>query len=181
MQFKAFVYILTGYIAILLSCSKSPSLATAEPVATSKFLVNGTLLEWDGNVVGPSVCLFCGPGIYKDSTYFALTSTESENYAEGLYLRIKTATLNVTTYNDSVTIAVSPRKAVHFMHHMYSTPYIFAASTEVGDFATVTITSVKDGKYYDGTFRARLSSSPFGMAASKVAIEAGEFHNVKVH
>ena len=166
---------------IFISCSKDqPANAPAgsnEPVATFRLRVNGILSQWDGPGSAGTVCFFCGPALTNRSTYFILSSSDPRNYFSRIDMTIKSGSLNISRYGDTLTTAIGIAQAIH----QVNTNLTFGAATEVGDFATITITSIKDGKYYDGTFSARFTAPPFGTAANKVYIEDGEFRNLKVN
>jgi hypothetical protein len=170
------LWVSIGCILLLVSCSDSDE-GPNDPPAIFEFRVNnGTLVQWNGPGSGMAVCVLCGPSLYKNNGYFNLVSSAPQNYGEALVLRINTGTINLTTYSDTITTAIDSLAAVHRI----DTPAVKAAATQEGDFASVTFTAVKDGVYHDGTFRARLTSSPFGPTAEKVEIE-GEFRNVKLY
>jgi hypothetical protein len=83
--------------------------------------------------------------------------------------------LGITNYGDTLT---TPVESLSASHRLFLPP-LNAAATEVGDYASITFTSKKNGKYFDGTFKARLTVFPGGPTAPKVEIERGEFYNVE--
>jgi hypothetical protein len=179
-QTRFLFYILAWCTLILSSCSRDE--APREPRTTFKFTINGTAVEWNERGSGTDACIVCGPRILKYPTHFELISTAPQDYGEVILFTIKATALNVGTYSDTITTAIidyhlSPdQRGIHRFDAR--NPSIQAAATQVGDYARVTFTSIKDGTYYDGTFRARLTSAPYGPDEPKVEIE-GEFKNIK--
>ncbi|WP_139237071.1 hypothetical protein [Pontibacter akesuensis] len=169
-KLRILFYLLSASMVLSLSCAESDP----EPVATFKFTVNGTLLEWNGPGNGIPVCVLCGPGLSNYASYFVLHSSAPQMYGEALILQLNAASLETKTYSDTVSTAVDSLEATHRLY----LPTLKAAATEVGDYASVTFTSIENDKYYSGTLRASLTSSPFGPDAPKVEIE-GEFKNVR--
>jgi hypothetical protein len=136
--------------------------------------MNGKEVQWYGSGLGEG-CIMCRPGIGNHGTYFVLHSSSPQSYGESLGLKINSTALNLATYSDTIT---APVDSLHAATRLYIGSSK-AGATEVGDFATVTVTSIREGKYYDGTFKARLTSSPYGPGAPKIMIEQGEFRNVR--
>lgn len=172
MRIKTLFYILALCITTFSSCNNSEP--EPEPLATFKFVADGTLVQWNGPGGGNSVCILCGPELVNHGTYITLSSSAPQNYGETLILRINATNLDLTTYSDTIYTTVDPAEAAHRLY----IPSVQAASTEAGDFASITITSVKDDKFCSGNFKARLTATPYGPTAAKVGIE-GEFQNVK--
>jgi hypothetical protein len=183
MKKKSTVLIVTGLtlIHILTGCSKSSSAPEPQPETTLKFKVNGTAYEWRHK----GFCgLYCGTSINKYPDHYVLVSIDPQSYSNQLSLTMQTTGLSATTYNHTVASPVTSSNAINGLY-LYNPvsggSYSFAASTEIGDFANITITIIHDGKYADGTFTTRLTLSPYGANAGKVDITEGEFHNVIIY
>src|SRR3712207_3239338 len=98
MQPKLLLYVLAWSTVIFSSCTKDDT--PVEPIATSKFLINGTLIEWNGKGGGRDVCFLCGPQIIQSPTGFLnFVTTPPQNSFEGLILTIYSKELQITTYS----------------------------------------------------------------------------------
>ena len=176
-------FIVTGLtlIHILTGCSKSSSAQTPQPETILKFKVNGTAYEWKN--IG--LCgFYCGTSINKYTDHYVLGSFDSRDYRNQIGLTMQTTGLSATTYNHTVASPVTRSNAIHYLdlyNPVSGGSYSYAAATETGDFASITVTSIHDGKYADGTFTARLTQSPYGTSAGKADITEGEFHNVIIY
>ena len=159
------------FFSLISTCKKKDAV---EPAPSCKFRVNGTEIQWGGS---SSSCYLCGSWITNYTTHFMFSSSAPNDVFQALIFRIKSNTLNVGTYSDIVNVQ---RLISDTVHRLYVGPMV-AGATEIGDFVTCTITSIKDQKYYDGTFTGRLTEKPYGPSAPKVQIEQGEFHNLKIH
>jgi hypothetical protein len=168
----------------MFACSKS---STTSPVpanskTTFKFNAGGNTYKWDGSGEDyPLNCLLCGSAIEKNSDYYFLPATAPQNWTNSISLKINTTVLSVGTYTLTATSTPSGN-AAHYL--LITGPNLFnqinAASTEVGDFATVTITRIYDGNYADGVFNAKLTLSTPINSSNKIDISNGEFHHVKI-
>ncbi len=174
MQLKKVIIVFTGLI-VLLSCYKRRPDAPAEPLSTFRFFANGTLFEMTGGEDGSRVCILCRPAFINNGTHFTLHSSKADNSFESIGLKIYAPLLQQQTYSDTVNLAVPISQA---RHKLFIPPFS-AAATEIGDFASVTITSIREGKYYDGTFNALFTAAPYGITAPKVTITNGEFRNIR--
>ncbi|PWT73463.1 MAG: hypothetical protein C5B59_13470 [Bacteroidetes bacterium] len=179
MKSRTLLIILTGCSLYFSSCSKTRlSDIPKGPIATSRFLLNNSIFQWNGFGGEAESCLYCGPKIYNHTTYFTIATTD-DVFGE-LVFKINTATLERKTYTDTTTIPISDSVALNYFNLLgpsYVT--VHAASIQPGDYASITITSIKEGKYYDGTFHALLTSYPLGLESYKAKI-IGEFHNATI-
>lgn len=176
-----FKTLLTALLLLLISCSKSPSPAPAEPETSLRFKMNGTLYEWKNK----GWCgFYCGTGFIKWPAEYKLSSIDPGSGLSALSCTIAAANLSASTYNYVVAVPVNNTDALHRLS-LYSPvssgSLNLAASTETGDYFTITITSLHDGKYADGVFTARLTQAPYGSAAPKADITEGEFRNVVIY
>ena len=170
-------------LVCMFACSK-PSVAppVSRSKATFKFNAGGNTYQWDGTGEDyPLNCLMCGSAVKKYSDYYFLTATEPQNFFNSISLKINITALTVGTYTLTVTNTLAGNAA----HGLSITgPNLFnqiqAASTEVGDFATVTITSIHDGNLADGVFNAKLTLSTPINSSNKIDIINGEFRNLKI-
>lgn len=184
----SYVLIVTGLalINILTSCSKSssPNTQVLQPETILKFKVNGTAYEWKNKGLCGFLGSYCGTYINKYPDHYVLGSFDSKDFRNEIGLTMQTTGLSVTTYNHIVASPVTSSNAIHKLY-LYSPvsggSYSYSASTETGDFTTITVTSIHDGKYADGTFTARLTQSPYGSSAGKTDITDGEFYNVIIN
>ena len=178
---NSFLLLCIIYFAIIitgLSCSKSSN-TTAPPKleTTLKFNANGNFYQWNGSIGDNPGCFVCGSAIYKHTnSSYVLSSSDPAIYYNFIVLKIKATTLSASTYTLTITSTTPASNAAHIFSIFN---LLQAASTEAGDFGTVTITSIHDGNYADGTFNARLTLSPFGFSG-KMDITNGEFHNIKI-
>jgi hypothetical protein len=158
-------------LTTMVSCKKDNNDA---PKASFGFQANGTNINWYPEGATNNACILCLPALVNYTTYYNLSSSAPQDMSESLLIQIKGTNLNIGTYSDTLTVTVDPIGSPHRLF----TPALRAGATEPGDYASVTITSIKEGKYHDGTFKARLTAAPYGPAAPKVFIENGVFRNV---
>lgn len=167
--------------AIFCGCSKSVTEQNAQPETTLKFKVNGIVYEWRNK----GFCgIYCGTSIEKWPDYYNFDSFDPRDYQNNFSFTLSVTSLGVSSYNYPVTSPVTSSNALHrlnLFNPVSGGSFSHAASTEIGDFATITITNIHDGKYADGFFTARLTLSPYGVSADKADITEGEFHNVIIY
>jgi len=174
--FACFIILYTAIIG-LLSCSKKPAeVETPEPQTTFKFTVNSTIYQWNGNsATDPSYGSRINKYTYNGSTWYTLSASPPNG---GLYtllsLKMQTASLSIGTYTLTSTTTTSWNLADHYCGVNGNDIY---TSSEVGDFATINISSIHSG-YADGSFTARLTNINGSLA--RVDVTNGEFHNVKI-
>lgn len=163
----------------LISISACSEEEPEPPLSTFSFRINnGDLIEWNDPRSYNTVCLICHPRVYQSPTHFTL-SASSIKYMEGnLIFNFNFPEVTVATFTESIGPGpeIDPFLATHVL---YMDP-IRGASTEEGDYATVTFTRIQPGNYCDGTFRARLTALPYGPDAEKLELE-GEFRNVALY
>jgi hypothetical protein len=177
MRKQASLFYLAAMIIIssvfLSDCSKKPSITPAV-LTTFKFTVNGTVYNWDGNLADSSYGSRLGKTTYNGVTWWDLAALPvNGGIYRGIYLRINATTLSATSY----TLTTTATTLWTVAEHLCMVPSVICASSEVGDYATIIISSIHDG-YADGTFTARLTNTDGTLA--KVDVIAGEFHNVKL-
>ncbi|MBC7875013.1 MAG: hypothetical protein H7Y01_13505 [Ferruginibacter sp.] len=173
-------------ISSFLSCSRSPSQITP-PSAFFKFTADLSLYQWNGVPGDGNTCFLCGSDITKMNGYYVLRSSDPRNYGNVILLKIPAITLSETVYTLTTINSTTSPNANHHINIGQALPQgspfpssLFAADTEPGDYATITITSIHDGIYADGTFTARMTLAPYGPTANKLDITGGEFRNVKI-
>lgn len=172
-------------LIIIPSCSKSSAYTQEPPTETSlKFKVNGTVYEWKYK----GFCgLYCGTSILKWPDHYVLGSTGVQHYSDQLSLIMQSTVLSGTTYSYIVASPVTSSNALNsfYLYNPVSGgSYSSAASTEIGDFANITITNIHNTggyNYANGIFSARLTQSPYGIGAPKADITEGEFYNVIIY
>jgi len=172
--------------AIFASCSKDSS-TTPKPQqlnTTFKFTGNGTNVQWNGSSPLSAYPIPEGSTIEKitsgTQTFYLLVAQPAGGgiYSPHLYLKIEASNLVSGTYPKTLSTAVNWTVADNECI-MPGGSGIYAATSEVGDFATIIITSIHDNGYADGTFTAKMTTTPIG-SYDKLNITNGEFHNVKI-
>ena len=169
--------LLIALLVCMLACKKS----SVTLLTTFKFNAGGNTYQLDGGE-GPSFnCIVCLSAITKFSDHYLLRVTNSQNGINSISLKINTTVLSAGTYTLTATSTIAGN-ADHILSLTVPNllTSIFAASTEVGDFATVTITSIHDGSYADGVFNAKLTLSTPINSSNKIDITDGAFQNLKI-
>lgn len=171
---RGLVFMLCGLMMLISACSKDDP----EPLATLNFQINnGPVFKWYGPGSDSNACLMCGPKLIQWPTYFTLGSTSPDNYGRSFILTFTSSEVNVTTYTE--TIGPDPDIDPFLAPHVLYLDPLRGASTQEGDFATVTITRIQAG-YYDGSFEARITALPYGPEAEKLELK-GEFKNLQLY
>lgn len=169
------LFLLAMVLMFFSACSKEEQ----EPLATFSFKINnGTEIKWEGPGGPTNACLLCGPRIFEGTTDFILASSAPEDYGRSISFTFNATEVNVATYNQTIApdIQLDPISAPHVL---YMDP-LRGASTQPGDYATVTFTRIQSGKYYDGHFEAKITKMPYGAEDEKLLI-TGEFKNVPLY
>jgi hypothetical protein len=175
MKMKPTFLIALMVFGIVSSCSRKSSITYSEPNATFKFNVYGGEMLWDGGEL-PAVCSSCGPKIIYSGNSFNLRSSEPDNPSHYLLFTMNSLPA-LKTFSDTLKTPTSFTNAAGKL----VTDFFEAAATEPGDYASITFTSIREGKYFDGFFNARLTFAPNSASSGKLAIQNGEFHNVKMY
>jgi hypothetical protein len=159
-------------------CSKNPPTnpPVTPPVTTLKFTVNGTIYEWNGSSaddVSQGSRIY--RTVYNGSTWYTLSAYPLNS---GIYtllaLEINATSLAATTYTLTTTTTTAWTVADHYCG--LPNGQIFASS-EVGDVASIIITSIVNG-YASGTFTATLTNTDGSL--TKTNVTDGQFRNVKI-
>ncbi len=176
------IIIYFGVMVISFGCSKESLKPTPPvPVATVEFDANGQLYKWDGPATNIYSSSITNRG---DGTFSFYVSDPGNSLNNGLKISMKAASLSVRTYTLTIDTTTALVNAPHFfsLELNIQISNMQAASTEIGDFGTVTITSIHDGNYADGTFSAKLSEyTENGPTGVKLNITNGTFKNVVVY
>ena len=168
--------LISAVITGVLSCSKNPPVIQPTQLTTTfKFSVNGTLYQWNGNsAADPTYGSRINKYSLNGATWYTLSAAPLNG---GIYtligLKMQTSSLLAATYTLTTTTTTAWTIADHYCG-VNNESY---ASSEIGDFASVTISSIHDG-YADGSFTAKFTNANGSL--TKINITDGEFHNVKI-
>jgi hypothetical protein len=185
--FQLPVLISFGMMVAGSGCSKESPIPPPppKPVTSVGFKANGKSIEWDG----PATSIFSSSIVAKGNGTFIFYVSDPENQMfSDLAITIRATNLTVGTYTLQIDTTVSLEYAPHSfmltysMEISYEGTYEEAASTDLGDFGTVIITSIHDANYADGTFSAILSEyNGNGPTGKKINITDGRFHNLVMY
>jgi hypothetical protein len=151
----------------MFACSKS----SVALFTTFKFDAGGNTYQWNGGEGSTFNCLGCFNSITKFSDHYLLRVTGTQNFLNSIQLKINSTVLSKSTYTLTTTSILTVPNLPNA---------VLASSTEIGDFATVTITSIHDGNYAHGVFNAKLTLSAPINSSNKIDITNGVFHNLKI-
>ena len=150
------------------------------------FSVNGTFYSWNEqdsqNASNANTFLLMNIYSAAPGTYIFYVSNAASNWlipGKEINLTFNTNTLTTNTpFTLTNTTAPSypyPHEIVIYPSTVYDAAYVYFASS-IGDFATVTITNIHDGRA-DGSFSAKLTRVS---DASTINITNGIFKNVEI-
>jgi hypothetical protein len=166
-------------IVFLLSCSKKP---VEPPVGYVSFTANGTSYSWVESTANNDNYLAMyiggGPGAY----YFKASSDDPWTLHPFREVYLTFPAPNLTTTNTPFTLTntiADPYLSPHDISVSNATaydPFNYYHASKIGDYATVTITSVHDNRL-DGVFTAQLHRAS---DSAVVNITNGTFTNVEI-
>jgi hypothetical protein len=166
-------------IVFLFSCSKKP---VETHVGSVSFTANGTSYSWVESAANNdnylAMYISGGPGAY----YFKASSDDPWTLHPFREVYLTFPAPNLTTTNTPFTLTntiANPYPSPHDISVSNATaydPFNYYNASKIGDYATVTITSVHDN-LLDGIFTAQLHRVS---DSSVINISSGAFKNVKV-
>lgn len=152
-------------ITLFTSCSKNKS--SSIPPASFKFTALGNNYSWGGDQI---IKVYTTAPI-KDTCYY-LSAHDSMN--NSISLRFNTTSIALGTYTLTravTTTAYSPEHSCQIGSSSWG-------STNAGDFATVTITKIHDGRFADGFFSTTMACRAGSSCPNNLVITNGEFKNL---
>ncbi len=162
------------------SCKKeSAEPQSAKLIDSVSFIANAQLYTWNGAYpANPS-------DIEVPSTGLSLLRLTDPHLSDNrLVIAMKFSTMALGTYKltiDTTTSVLNVPDSCE-LYYVETTGAAIAASTDMGDFGTVTITRIHDGYYADGTFSAQMTEySRYGPSSVKLNITNGTFQNLPSH
>lgn len=172
-----------------LSCKKLNLDLIATAPSTDQeieFAANGQSFNWSGSTTLPSEITnvsFTNLVSNGAPLYVLELSAPNNPSSNKLSIAINSTTLpSLGTYTLTIDTMTTVLNAPHnFELSEYTQPYeITYASTNIGDYGTVTITSIyNNGRYADGTFSAQMTEyTRDGPTTNKLIITNGKFKNI---
>ncbi len=168
--------ILTSCFVIMftsLSCKKENAGVVPGTVEEIEFVANGQSFEWNGPTFTPSEI----SNVYTGSFFMLYLIDPKNPSGNQLSIAINSTKPSVGTYTVTIDTTTTVANA---LNSFILTTIATYASTDIGDYGTVTITAIhNNGMYADGTFSAQMTEyTKDGPTTTKLIITNGKFKNV---
>ena len=165
-----------------LSCKKENAGVIPGTVEEIEFVANGQSFKWNGPTFTPSEIsnVWFPDPVWNGASLFVLGLIDPNN-PSGNQLSIainSTTPPSLGTYTITIDTTTTVANAPH--NFVLGTNNKTYASIDIGDYGTVTITTIhNNGMYADGTFSAQMTEyTKDGPTTTKLIITNGKFKNV---